>query len=320
MSGAVAVHPIYVDFLEALREPQPWRRERYRKWYYLPNRALLDSYHRNWSGARPEWVEEHLEELYPDPAMQQLRALYPVDRFPKRAADLLAACSRLMPTPVEPDVYLMVGVYTSNAFETVLRGRPAMGICLEQHNPGPAPKPQALDIPPEDVPIWFAHEYAHCVRFSGQSASLIRRTVGDGDFIKAELFGRVPMAEWLVAEGVAVAFSEAMAGGRPLARHLGYSPAQLAYCLDHEPQLWERLRPDLWKTDEQTYLRWFEGFADFVEPGLPGRCGYFLGYRMVSRAHKRLDVGWADLATVPCESLLPFAQLPGGPKGRHPTP
>lgn len=146
------IHPIYVDFLEKVLAARIGRPGRYRREYYLPNRRLLDNYHRNWSGRDPGWVEARLDDLYPDGAMAQLAAHYPPSRFPAEAAGLLEACMRLMPPPAEPDVYLMVGVYTSNAFETVIDGRPAMGLCLEQHNPGPAPKPWALDVAPRLLP------------------------------------------------------------------------------------------------------------------------------------------------------------------------
>lgn len=77
-----------------------------------------------------------------------------------------------------------------------------------------------------------------------------------------------------------------------------------AYCLEHEADLWQRLQGELWNTDEASYVRWFEGTDEFVEPGLPGRCGYFLGHQLVKRARKRLNLPWNALAARPPETFL----------------
>ncbi|BAS26138.1 DUF2268 domain-containing putative Zn-dependent protease [Limnochorda pilosa] len=290
------IHPLHTVFLgEVAGAPPEARGEAYRLAYHKPNRRFLESYHRNWSGLGVGWVVDRFGSLYPEPMIQYLKSLYGGDGLVRAATGWLDICRRLLPPPVEPDVYLMVGVYTSNAFETVIGGRPALGLCLEHFVPAPGRHPASLGIDPRELPIWLAHEYAHCVRFSGESASLVRRSVGKGDFDKGRLVRAVPLAEWLLSEGLAVAFSEATVPGFPLTAYLGYTHRQLRYCQEHEAELWSRFQHVKEAAGEEHYLLWFEGADEFVEPALPGRSGYHLGYRLVQRLQARSSgMSWSE--------------------------
>ena len=75
-------------------------------------------------------------------------------------------CRDLLEVDTPIDVVLMVGVGAANAGELVVGGRGIAFVCLEHFTSVTNPDTRSLGLDPELLPMWLAHEIAHCVRYT----------------------------------------------------------------------------------------------------------------------------------------------------------
>lgn len=306
----MSVRFIYWTFLREVARASG-RETRYISLYYTPNEPFLRNYLRFWAGMEVAEILTKFDELYPPDFLDSLENLFPLEKTQKVCEGLFARSIRELRMKEVPDVYLMVGVYTSNAFATFVGGRPMMGICLEHFDHRPNKQPWSQGLGPETLPIWFSHEMAHCARWSKGSRSPMRKVLEElGEFSWNAISGRIPLLEILWAEGVAVAFSLYMTGAS-LYDCLGFSEEKLAFCREKEERLWREFLKDKDRTDLEGYSKWFEGSELTFEKKIPpARAGYYLGFRAVEEALSRLEMDWGSLSRLsPAEAPLVLKKL-----------
>lgn len=303
------LHLIYWTFLQEVARASE-RKERYVSIYYEPNKPFLQNYLRFWAGMEVEEILAKFDDFYPLDLLDSLESLFPLEKTKSMCQDLLRlSCCELELEGV-PDVYLMVGVYTSNAFTTFVAGQPMVGLCLEHFDHRPKKHPRSLGLAPEVLPVWFFHEMAHCARWSEDSRSPMRKALEQArEFSWAVISGRIPLVEFLWSEGVAVAFSLRMSHA-PLHVCLGFTEEKLAFCREKEKELWQKFLVDMDRTDLEAYSKWFEGSELIFEKKIPPeRAGYYLGYRAVETMLDKRGVDWASLCRLGLDEVSTVLKL-----------
>jgi hypothetical protein len=269
--------------------------------YFEAHRELLGAYWHNYV-IEPEGA--HFEEVVRQTAL--------ADRADLRAvlerADVVALaraaeeqCATALAQDVDVDVVLMVGVGAANAGELVVRGRGAAFVCLEHFTSVANPETQGLGLDPELIPLWLAHEIAHCVRYtSPRSRSEMRGLVHDagGHYSYWETGRRASLRELLVNEGIAVQVARAVRPGHAVWEYFGYGRRQYARVREMESAIARAAEEDLDRAGLGLRLRWLSGgMSDEARTVgrhlLPERCGYYLGARMVEPAITARGLPWA---------------------------
>lgn len=300
----MSLHLIYWTFLKEVA-CFPDRRERYISLYYKPNKPFLRNYFRFWARIKVAEILAKFDELYPPDLLDSLENLFPLEKTRKICGEVLPQGSHELGLEEDIDVYVMVGVYTSNAFTTFVAGRPMVGIGLEHFDHRPNKHPWSLGDKPENLPIWLYHEMAHAARWGQGSFSPLRKALEEaGEFSWEAISRRIPLLEWLWSEGVAVAFSYYMTGS-PLHNCLGFCEEKLAFCQENEEKLWQEFFKDKDRTDLEAYFKWFSGSELTFERKIPPeRAGYYLGFRAVESVISRSEARWAELSRLSFEKVL----------------
>jgi hypothetical protein len=252
----MTVHAIYPDFflfldrLAASRE-DPW--ELYERHYLGPHRAMLTAWWEQCLGLPVESWQARVRDIRPGEygLLRTLVEQTPPEEIVARALHACdAAVGRLRRQP-PPQVHLLVGFFSPDAFVFQVTGEWAIGVGLERFADW------------SRLPILVAHEYAHCLR---------RR-----------LFpGPATLGERLLEEGLAAHFSQLVFPDRPLHCHLLMARGEYNSLLTYEPKLLSALRRFLDSTDQKVIQRFLFGRMK----GQPARAGCFLGYRMAEEAMK----------------------------------
>lgn len=204
------------------------------------------------------------------------------------AADAVDRAAAVLELDVEVDLYLTVGVGAANAGELVVGGRGVAVLCVEHFTGTVNPDTFGLGLPPEQMPLWIAHELAHAARYtSPTSRSPLRGLVAEagGAYDYWDTGSRAPLRELLVNEGVAVHASRAAAPGRPDEDYFGFSRRQYRRMRELESVLVRAVEPDLDRAGLGLRLRYLSGgmspAARLVKGRvLPERAGYYVGARM----------------------------------------
>ncbi|HKG91312.1 MAG TPA: hypothetical protein VKA84_05450 [Gemmatimonadaceae bacterium] len=269
--------------------------------YFEAHRELLASYWHNFV-IEPEGA--HFEEV--------VRATALADRADLRAmlerCDVIALaraaeeqCATALAQDVDVDVVLMVGVGAANAGELVVRGRGAAFVCLEHFTSVANPETQGLGLDPELIPLWLAHEVAHCLRYtSPRSRSEMRRLVEEagGHYSYWDTGRRASLRELLVNEGIAVQVARAVRPGHAVWEYFGYGRRQYARVREMEAAIARAAESDLDHAGLGLRLRYLSGgMSDEARTVdrhvLPERCGYYLGARLVEPAIAARGLAWA---------------------------
>ncbi|HSR14112.1 MAG TPA: DUF2268 domain-containing putative Zn-dependent protease [Gemmatimonadales bacterium] len=273
------------DFLAALSSPDP--RAAYQT-YLESHFPVLSAYWRNYvldlESRHAEDVirtalaadRSDLHALLADVDLVRL-----VEEATARARDLLEVDRPL-------DVVLMVGVGGANAGELVVNGRGIAFICVEHFTGRVNPSTYGMGLAPGLIPLWLAHEIAHCVRYTSPgSGSELRRLVAEaGGYYDYWATGsRATLRELLVNEGLAVHASEAVAPGFAPADYFGYPRRQYTRMRELEAFLRRAVRDELDEAGLGLRLRYLLGgvsaSARLVQGKVaPERSGYYLGWRM----------------------------------------
>jgi len=186
------------------------------------------------------------------------------------------------------DVVLMVGVGGANAGELVVGGKGIAFICVEHFTGRVNPSSFGMGLAPGLIPLWIAHEIAHCVRYtSPTSESEFRRLVAErgGYYDFWGTGSRATLRELLVNEGVAVHASQAVAPGFAPPDYFGYPRRQYGRMRELESFLRRSVRDELDQAGLGFRLRYLMGGATAATrlvqgKVLPERSGYYLGHRM----------------------------------------
>jgi uncharacterized protein YjaZ len=207
----------------------------------------------------------------------------------------------------------MVGVGAANAGELVINGRGVAFVCLEHFTSVANPATRGLGLDPELIPMWLAHEIAHCVRYtSPASRAEMRRLVGaaSGFYSYWETGRHATLREHLVNEGLAVQASRLLSPGHAPWEYYGFQRRQYTRVRELESVLARVVTDDLGRAGLGLRLRWLSGgMSDEARTVqrhlLPERSGYWLGAKMVEDAIAEKGIAWALRAEA--QELVHFA-------------
>ncbi len=269
--------------------------------YFETHRALLGAYWHNFviEPTGPHFHEVVRETVRAD--RSDLRTMLERTDVVTLAKQAEAACAELFEIDSTIDVVLMTGVGAANAGELVVDGRGYAFVCLEHFTSIANPATRGLGLDPELVPMWLAHEIAHCVRYSSPSSRAeLQRVVGAaGGFYSYWETGRsVSLREHLVNEGLAVHASRQLSPGHAPWEYYGFQRRQYARVRELESVLSRVVTDDLDRAALGLRLRWLSGgMSDEARTVqrhvLPERAGYWIGARMVEDAIAEKGIAWA---------------------------
>jgi hypothetical protein len=269
--------------------------------YFDSHRELLEAY---WHNYVIEPAGPHFQEVARDAVSAErtdLRAMLDRTDVVALARATEERCGLLFEMDSNVDVVLMVGVGAANAGEMVVGGRGLAFVCLEHFTSVINPSTRGLGLDPELIPMWLAHEIAHCVRYtSPQSRNEMRQLVGEaGGYYSYWETGRgATLREHLVNEGLAVQASRHFSPGHAPWEYFGYTRKQYARIRELEPVLTRAVADDLEHTGLGLRLRYLSGGMSEESRTvqrhiIPERAGYFLGARMVEEAIAVKGLPWA---------------------------
>lgn len=299
------------DFFAALQSVDPVAA--YHR-YFETNRPLLAAYWHNYviEPSGPHFQDVVRETVRAD--RTDLRAMLERTNVTALAKQAEAACTELFEIDTPVDVVLMAGVGAANAGELVVNGRGVAFVCLEHFTSVANPTTRGLGLDPELIPMWLAHELAHCVRYtSPRSRAEMRRAVAaSGGFYSYWESGRIAtLREHLVNEGLAVQAARQLSPGHAPWEYYGFQRRQYARVRELESVLTRAVADDLDRAGLGLRLRWLSGgMSDEARTVqrhvLPERAGYWLGAQMVEEAIAERGIAWALRAEA--RELTTFAE------------
>ena len=269
--------------------------------YFETHRTILEAY---WHNYVIEPSGPHFQDVIRDTVRadrDDLRAMRDRTDVVALARQTEEQCQQLFDVDSNIDVVLMVGVGAANAGEMVVNVRGIAFVCLEHFTSVANPTTRGLGLDPELIPMWLAHEIAHCVRYtSPQSRSEMRQLVGEaGGYYSYWETGRgATLREHLVNEGLAVQASRRFSPGHAPWEYFGYARKQYARIRELEAVLGRVVADDLDRAGLGLRLRYLSGgMSDESRTVqryiIPERAGYFLGARMVDDAIVEKGLPWA---------------------------
>jgi hypothetical protein len=269
--------------------------------YFETHRAVLGAYWHNYviEPTGPHFNDVVRETVRAD--RSDLRTMLERTDVVALARQAEAACQELFEIDSTIDVVLMAGVGAANAGELVVGGRGVAFVCLEHFTSVANPSTRGLGLDPELIPMWLAHEIAHCVRYTSPvSRAEMRRVIGaGGGFYSYWETGRTAtLREHLVNEGLAVHASRLLSPGHAPWEYYGFQRRQYARVRELESVLSRVVTDDLDRAGLGLRLRWLSGgMSDEARTVqryiLPERAGYWIGAKMVEDAIAERGIAWA---------------------------
>lgn len=274
--------------------------------YYSTNRRILEPYWHNYvvDPEGPHFTDVVRSTVHADRG--DLRAMLDRTDVAGLARDTEARCAELLEIDVEIDVVLMVGVGAANAGELVTEHRGIAFICLEHFTSTRNPDTQGLGLDPELIPLWLAHEIAHCVRYTSPSSRSEMKTLVDdanGYYSYWETGRRAALRELLLNEGLAVETARATSPGHAEWEYFGFARRQYSRIRKMESMLVRAVASDLDRAGLGLRLKYLSGgMSDSARAidernVIPERAGYYLGARMVAPAIAARGLAWAIRAS-----------------------
>ncbi len=245
------IHPLYLDFFRFLEEMtggDPW--PSYRRLYLEPHEEFLSAYWETFDHFDREQIADRVRAIKKED-YSHLRALVSMRDPAALAEKALGKCEEIFPLDPVPPVYLFVGFFSADGATVQVRQSPVIALGLERFR----------DF--QEIPLLVAHEYCHCA----QKALLPAAVTGEDG----------PLLHRMIAEGLAVLFTQLVYPDLPLHRHLFLSPERLRWGRENQEALLELAGADL---AEKKLVSVFFGPGD-PNAGLPPRLGYFLARQIV---------------------------------------
>jgi hypothetical protein len=274
--------------------------------YYAAHRRILEPYWHNYvvDPDGPHFIEVVRSTVHADRG--DLLAMLDRTDVERLARDTEARCAELLAADVDFDVVLMVGVGAANAGELVTGHRGVAFACLEHFTSIQNQDTQGLGLDPEVIPLWLAHEIAHCLRYTSPSSRSEMKTLideADGYYSYWETGRRATLRELVLNEGLAVETARAVSPGHAEWEYFGYARRQYARVREMEPLLIRVIADDLDRVGLGLRLKYLSGgmteSARAIDDRhvIPERAGYYLGARMVEPAIATRGLAWAVRAS-----------------------
>jgi hypothetical protein len=270
--------------------------------YFSTHRRILEPYWHNYvlDPDGPHFLDVVRSTVQADRA--DLRTMLQGTDVEALARSTEMRCAELLASDVEIDVVLMVGVGAANAGELVTDYRGIAFACLEHFTSTQNPDTRGLGLDPELIPLWLAHEIAHCVRYTSPSSrSEMKALVDDanGYYSYWETGRRATLRELVLNEGLAVETARATSPGHAEWEYFGYGRRQYARVREMEPLLVRAISEELDGTGLGLRLKYLSaGMSESARAiderhVVPERAGYYLGARMVEPAIASRGFAWA---------------------------
>jgi hypothetical protein len=274
--------------------------------YFTTHRRILEPYWHNYvlDPDGPHFLDVVRSTVQAD--RNDLRTMLEKTDVGALARDAEGRCADLLASDAEIDVVLMVGVGAANAGELVTDHRGIAFVCLEHFTSTQNPDTRGLGLDPELIPLWLAHEIAHCVRYTSPSSRSEMRTLIDdanGYYSYWETGRRATVRELVLNEGLAVEAARATSPGHAEWEYFGYGRRQYARVREMEPLLIRAIGEDLDRAGLGLRLKYLSaGMSDSARAiderhVVPERAGYYLGARMVEPAIASRGFAWAIRAS-----------------------
>lgn len=274
--------------------------------YYTVHRRILEPYWHNYviDPDGPHFIDVVRATVHAD--RSDLHATLERTDVEALARATEVHCAELLGRDTEWDVVLMVGVGAANAGELVTEHRGIAFICLEHFTSAQNPDTQALGLDPELIPLWLAHEIAHCVRYTSPSSRSELKTLIDdagGYYSYWETGRRATLRELVLNEGLAVEVARAVSPGHAEWDYFGFGRRQYARIREMEPLLIHTLAEELDGIGLGLRLKYLSGGmsenARAIDERhvIPERAGYYLGARMAGPAVRARGLAWAIRAS-----------------------
>lgn len=283
------------DFLAVLQSADP---EAAYVEYLEAHREILEAYWYNYviEPVGPQFTDVVREIVRAD--RSDLMALLERTDVVALAEATEARCAELFGIDSRIDVVLMVGAGAANAGELVVNGRGVAFVCLEHFTGVTNSETHGLGLDPELLPMWLAHEVAHCVRYTAPgSRSEMRDAVnaGGGYYSYWETGRSVSLREHLVNEGLAVHAARTLSPGHAAWEYFGYARRQYSRVRELESVVSRAVGDDLDRSGLGLRLRYLSGgMSDDARTVqhyvLPERSGYYIGARMVDAAVAEMGI------------------------------
>ena len=155
------------EFLACLAAPDPVAA--YRSYLERHSPVLANYWHNYVLDLESPHAERVIAETLRAERGDLLRLLEDVDVV-RIADDAQARTRDQLAADCPIDLYMMVGVGAANAGELVIDGRGVAFVCLEHFTGRTNPQTNGLGLAPHLLPLWIAHEMAHCVRYTSPTS------------------------------------------------------------------------------------------------------------------------------------------------------
>ena len=274
--------------------------------YYSTHRRILEPYWHNYvvDPEGPHFLDVVRATVHAN--RDDLHAMLARTDVVTLARDTEARCATLLSLDTDVDAVLMVGVGAANAGELVIEHRGIAFVCLEHFTSTQNPDTRGLGLDPEVIPLWLAHEIAHCVRYTSPASRSEMRTLIDdanGYYSYWETGRRATLRELILNEGLAVETARAISPGHAEWEYFGYARRQYARIREMEPLLIRAISEELDDTGLGLRLKYLSGgMSDGARAiderhVIPERAGYYLGARMAEPAIAARGLAWAVRAS-----------------------
>ena len=274
--------------------------------YYSTHRRILEPYWHNYvvDPEGPHFLDVVRATVHAN--RDDLHAMLDRTDVVTLARDTEARCAELLSVDTDVDAVLMVGVGAANAGELVVDHRGIAFVCLEHFTSTQNPDTRGLGLDPEVIPLWLAHEIAHCVRYTSPASRSEMRTLIDdanGYYSYWETGRRATLRELILNEGLAVETARAISPGHAEWEYFGYARRQYARIREMEPLLIRAITDELDHTGLGLRLKYLSGgMSDSARAiderhVIPERAGYYLGARMAEPAIAGRGLAWAIRAS-----------------------
>lgn len=293
------VHYIYLDGIDALKNLD-WRK--FLKNYLEKHKPIIEEYCNNFYFIqRTSWemcIEEYKKHWFErSENRKELFSKFDEEKLQFNVSMGINAIEVVFPEAKEIDVYVLIGLYSSNAFQYFLKKSPAVGMAIEAYGTTFF----GIPMPYNDIPLWLSHEIGHALHYKNPSHSLSKWLHLNGlNLYKA--IEELPLYEFLVDEGLAVMTTKWVFPEVPLYKILGYTEDVYNWCANNEKELLNKIK-NIWNKPpgKEEYFRYFSGYDESI----PARTGYYIGMRVVEdfvEKHKGIDKN--EIFKLPTEKII----------------
>jgi hypothetical protein len=246
------IFSLYQDFFTFLEKinPNSSKWDIYFTYYFKSNQEFLENYFSHFPLIDVSNLKERVERIKAsDYSLQKhLISFCPPEKIINESYE---KCRSIVSSKEEPEVYLLIGFFSPDAFVMNFRGKPVICFGLERFR----------DF--RLVKILFAHEYAHFL------LNLSRREIPENKKLK-----------WLlISEGIGTYFSSLAFPESKISDHLLMRRDRLNWCLENEDYLRNIYCSGRFSSEE---LIDFYGKGN-QELNIPPRAGKYLGFQAVKK-------------------------------------